>query len=153
MRVFYIDEETGSGRGRRAKEGETLKDFVLDTFKDEDLIRAMANRWPDEEDEEDPWHEFRPETWFELKPGSIADHIDGWEQSMLDNPSIRTPKVLNVIEDTRLDDDDWPSSTVMWVEAEVPDDTRYIWYGGCTPTLEGWCGMGGSGFIEIEEER
>lgn len=154
MRIFWIDDETGSGTMRRAKEGETLMDFVRETFKDEDLIRSMAHRWPDEEDPEDEWREFKPEEWFsELKPDDVEPYQQGWDDSRGDNPNgFRAPKILGVMRDAR---DPWDTGlTAMWVEAEVPCDTRYIYETrGAATDLDDYCGMGGGGYIKIEEER
>lgn len=131
MRVFMFMEETGGGVMRRAKEGETLEDYLNETLLNEGLIESMTHgrTIPDDDYEPEPISP-RPMDEEDLEPYAAADD------------AILPEYIAGYSEDEYI---------LMWFEAEVPDWTRYVYNGGCRRDLGGYCGMGGAGYIELED--
>jgi hypothetical protein len=132
MRVFIFMNEVGAGEMRRAKEGETLDQYVDETLLDEVLMESMTygRLIPDDEYEPEP-----------VRPYSISvDELD-WE---FHGESGTPPRFISGFADDEY--------ILSWFEAEVPDWTRFEYNGGCHRDLNGYCGMGGAGYVELMEE-
>lgn len=131
IEVFIIQDEVEGGWMRPVKPGETLNDFIKET---------VQNR----------------EGWDSIT------HARGWEEAdeEIEDDLTKLTAVYNPVPY----DDEWESTNIehiesmsdedliiLWSRARVPDDTKFIWYGDAHPDLDGWCGMGGNGYIEMIE--
>lgn len=121
MRVFVIQAEAGNGFMRPAKEGESLSDFVAETITDKESLNDLTYGQL-EPDEDDP--DYVPDP-MDPQP---SDEPEGAQEAFYDD-----------------------NYCICWYAMEVPDDTRYIVSGAPTINLDGYVGISGEGYVEMEE--
>lgn len=137
MRVLIFSDETGGGWMRRAQPAESLADFIRECQADEGRMDSMTyGRWLPDPDDPD-WERIP----CDPQPRDAAELTEAFGGYAADNDDPRLT-VLEAAEDGEY--------VLMWILAEVPDWTRYIYNGGCHRDLERYCGIGGSGYIALE---
>ena len=131
MRLFFVATECGLGLGRPAQPGETLGDFVRASCRPGGWAREMVY-WEEPQDVV-----LSPRRWTAEELARFQAESYGPE-----DPECLAPEVpLAGYSDDH--------HVLCWIEVEVPDETRFLFRGGCWATTVGYCGIGGEGFVRI----
>lgn len=126
--IFFIEDETGAGRGRLCSPGENLWDFVSGTMADGPLMSAMTHGRTDPDPDDPSLAPAVPDPYLVPSHAAWADRG-------------RDDKVIKEYRDEEL--------CLSWVHARVPVGTRYLFDGRCERDLDGYCGIGGGGYVTI----
>ena len=135
MQVFIVQNEVESGWMRPALSGETLDEFIKETVGDREAWDSLTYG----------------RGWADSEAFDGRDTLDGltavYDPQPIEEGDMESANIKYL--EGKNDDD----LIIMWHRAEVPDDTKFIWYGEAHVDLDGWCGMGGNGYIEMVEEK
>lgn len=141
--VFIVTDETGGGIMREAKLGETLEDFVKWTTE-QPLLWADLTHGRSEPEAEGgeglAYRDLNLSTYGGDETRQYGEDLARFAAQYNATP-VRYDRVM-------VDDE----LALVWTKAEVPDWTKYVYFGGCHQSLGGWNGMGGNGYVSYYDE-